>query len=587
MDEQIIQFLTLRFLNDDQEKDFLEDYFRRSLKHVRLAIAFGLFLYALFGILDRNIIPEVATVSRLIRYGIVCPYCVFLILFSFSPHFKRYMQPALVLLIFLGGVGIIVMVLLAEPPGARLYSGGLLLVFMFSYSFLKMRFVHASLASWAVVAVHEIAALWTGRFPFPIFLTQNFFYISANLVGMFTAYHLEFYARRDFLHTLMVKKQEEKKYLSEKEKMDALVERTTTALQESEAKFGMLAEIAPVAIFIHQGGKFIYANPTGAALSGYTREELLNMDFWSVVHPDYRELVRERSFARLRGERPPSHYEIKYKRKDGEDRWAYMNAGVIEFEGKPAAIGTLFDITALKRAEEEKARLHEENIRQYQEKIEDEKRYQREKEKILKDLHDGIGGATMNITLLANLALSESSLPKIRDALATISELGRENLSEIQSFLNSLDTTKTNWHTLTADMRVFGNTMIESRGMSFELEASDLEASAEDVREPIDSLLSLNLFRIYKEALSNIVKHSKAKTVMVTFTVDKGRLSMSVRDDGIGLGAKKEAGRGLQNMKIRAEEMGGTLTITSEHGTCVRLDLPLRRKYAERSIEEK
>jgi signal transduction histidine kinase len=258
-----------------------------------------------------------------------------------------------------------------------------------------------------------------------------------------------------------------------------------------------------------------------------------------------------------------------------------MNAGYIEHEGKSTIIGTLFDITEIKRAEEKTASLYAENIRQYQARIDDEQRYQREKEKILKDLHDGVGGATMNMTLLAELAMRESSMTEIKKALTTIAELGRENLMEIQRFLNSLDTAKANWHIFTAEMRHYGSTMIEPHVMSF-----DLEAAAEDMDAPIDSLMFLNLFRIYKEALTNIIKHSRAKAVTVGLTVGKERLEMTIHDDGIGLDEKKGAGRGLKHMRIRAEELGGTLIVISEKGTAVRLSLPLRQKYAVRSIEE-
>jgi PAS domain S-box-containing protein len=582
MKDKGINFFTLRFLDEVLERDFSSDYFTKSLKHVRLAMAFGLFLYAVFGILDSYIIPEEKSLAWFIRYAVVCPYFVFLLLFSLTPQFKRFIQESLVVLVIIAGAGITIMIIKADQLGSHLYSSGLMLVYMFSYSFLKMRFVHATVASLAVLAAYEVAALSADRISFPVILGHNFFYISANLVGMFTAYHLEFYARRDFLQTLLVKEQEETKYRSETEQMQALVERTETALQQSEAKFGMLAEIAPVAIFIHQGSHFIYANPAGAAITGYSREELFAMDFSSLIHPDFRDLVRGRAFARLQGEQPPSNYELKYITKTGEERWAYMNAGVIDYEGAPAVIGTLFDITELKRAEEETARLHEDNIRQYQARMEDEKHYQAEKEKILKDLHDGVGGATMNMNLLAELALRESSLPAIKKALATISELGRENLSEIQRFLYSLDAAKTNWHIFTSDMRHYGSTMIEPHGMTF-----DLEATAGNREGQFDSLLSLNLFRIYKEALSNIVKHSRAKAVTVVLTVGRDNILLTIHDDGIGLDSRNESGRGLKHMRARAEEMGGRLTVSSDQGTTVRLDLPLRQKYAGRSIEDR
>jgi signal transduction histidine kinase len=95
--------------------------------------------------------------------------------------------------------------------------------------------------------------------------------------------------------------------------------------------------------------------------------------------------------------------------------------------------------------------------------------------------------------------------------------------------------------------------------------------------EPPRIVLYLNLFRIYREALTNVLKHSKAKKVVVDLRICKGRLILSVRDNGRGWSDAAEIGkgRGLTNMKVRASEIGGTVEITADKGTCVRVDIPL------------
>jgi diguanylate cyclase (GGDEF)-like protein/PAS domain S-box-containing protein len=124
------------------------------------------------------------------------------------------------------------------------------------------------------------------------------------------------------------------------------------ALRESEERFRTLADTAPCAIFIYQGASIRYANEATASISGYSRDELEGMDFWQMVHPEIREVVRRRGLARQKGDPLPSRYEIRIVRKDGEIRWLDYSAGLIELEGTPAVLGTAFDITERKRAEE-------------------------------------------------------------------------------------------------------------------------------------------------------------------------------------------------------------------------------------------
>lgn len=353
------------------------------------------------------------------------------------------------------------------------------------------------------------------------------------------------------------------------------------SLQESELKFRTLAETMRAAIVIFRGEKFLYVNPAAESITGYTHDEFLRMDFSRIVHPEYLSMVREREISRQMGKPVPAQYEFKIITKNGEERWMMGTAGMIEYEGKPAAIGALLDITDHKRGEAERERLYEENVRHYQEKIAEEKRHQREKEKILMDIHDGIGGITTNISLLAEVAQKAQSPADVRRALSTISSLSREGMGEIRSLMYSLDSKDLSWHTLIAELRNQGISTVAPHDISFEM-TLQIEKNTE---EP-GSLLCMNLFRIYREALTNVIKHSKAKRVDVNFHVGEGRLVLTVRDNGQGWDkiARTVKGRGMSNMKARAAEIGGTVVVIADKGTCVSVEIPLSIQSPGRRI---
>jgi signal transduction histidine kinase len=284
-------------------------------------------------------------------------------------------------------------------------------------------------------------------------------------------------------------------------------------------------------------------------------------------------LVQERGRARLQGKLLPPEYEFKLVMKQGEERWVNMTAGMIEYEGSPAVIATLFDVTDCKRAEEEKEGL-------FEERIAEEKRHLTEKEKILMDLHDGIGGITTNISILAELGQKASDIDGIKRTLGTISRLSREGISEIRCFLQSLDTREMSWRTLAAELRNQGTSMLEPHNISFELKS----AVVDDIEQP-GSLLWVNLFKIYKETLTNVVKHAKASSVFVMLQVSASRLLLTIRDNGSGGEVRRGKGRGLANIQRRAGEMGGTVDVSSGQGARVRVEIPLPIKYPDKGME--
>ena len=411
MNETTLDTLRLRF-SGELEHAYREDYFVKSLNQLRFGIALGTLLYAFFGVLDALIFPHTRMQTWFVRYVIVCPVCALTLLFTYSRHFKKYMQLAVSFAIVVSGAGIIAMMVIVKSPINYFHFAGLLLVIMYAYAFSKLRFVYTALASWALTGMYDVAILWLLPVSLPVFLNDTFFHVAANLIGMFSCYHRELYERKHFVQTRTIKEMEEKKHSMEKEK-------------------------------------------------------------------------------------------------------------------------------------------------------------------IFRDLHDGIGNITTNISLLSEVAQQKRSLPEIKKTLATISELSREGMAEIRNIMHSFDATIKTWEAMTAELRRQGSALIESHGIIFDIKTS---IDADNSRP--DSFLWLNLFRIYREALTNALKHSRAKTVSVDLKVMREGILLSVHDDGRGIRKDKGPGRGIANMKARAQELGGRINITSDKGTTVNIELPLSHHYS-------
>lgn len=222
----------------------------------------------------------------------------------------------------------------------------------------------------------------------------------------------------------------------------------------------------------------------------------------------------------------------------------------------------------------ENADLYQENRRQCEEILVTEKRHQGEKEKLLKDLHDGIGGLTTNINLLSELGRKAEGVPEMKKIFSTIAELSREGMEEIRTFMNILEGQEAQWSDLAADLRRHGHFMTEAHHIDF-----TLACHLGDLEHPPGVSLYRSLFRIYKEAVANVIKHSRATAVAAALTISPERVSLSIRDNGIGFSEFTRVGRGMANMRARARELGGELRISRGGWTDVQLEVPLQAPF--------
>jgi PAS domain S-box-containing protein len=123
------------------------------------------------------------------------------------------------------------------------------------------------------------------------------------------------------------------------------------ALRESEEKRLLVVDNASEVIVVLQDGMLRLVNPTLVATLGFSEQELESTPFSAFVHPDDRAMVVDRHQKRMRGEAVPARYEFRLLTKDGNARWIEANAVQIEWEGRPATLGLLDDITERKQSQ--------------------------------------------------------------------------------------------------------------------------------------------------------------------------------------------------------------------------------------------
>ena len=128
--------------------------------------------------------------------------------------------------------------------------------------------------------------------------------------------------------------------------------RAEEALKASEEKYRLLFENANESILVIQDDRIKFFNPKFVKFAGYPETELMSRLFVEFIYPDDREMVVGNYRRRLRGENAPQSYAIRAIDKDGATKWLEISAILISWEGRPATLNFLTEITERKLAEE-------------------------------------------------------------------------------------------------------------------------------------------------------------------------------------------------------------------------------------------
>lgn len=201
-----------------------------------------------------------------------------------------------------------------------------------------------------------------------------------------------------------------------------------------------------------------------------------------------------------------------------------------------------------------------------------------ERERMMRDMHDGTGGQ-----LVSALSLVETGEFRSADLAETL----RGALVDLRLAIDSLDAGEADLLVLLAQARARLEPRLEPHGVRFAWEVEDVPTPSHFGPEQ-----TLHVLRILQEAVTNVLKHAHAQVITVrtgeALTAD-GRpgVWIEITDDGAGMRddastARDGGGRGLRNLRNRAAEIGGTIEVTSDaRGTRVRLHMPLEREREE------
>jgi PAS domain S-box-containing protein len=124
------------------------------------------------------------------------------------------------------------------------------------------------------------------------------------------------------------------------------------ALRASEERYRLVVENAHEAILVVQDGRIAFANAKANEISGYSAEEGLGREIADFIVPEDREMAIDRAASRLRGENVPARYTVPFTDKWGHLKWLDIAAAALIWEGKPALLYFLNDVTDNKRTQE-------------------------------------------------------------------------------------------------------------------------------------------------------------------------------------------------------------------------------------------
>lgn len=345
--------------------------------------------------------------------------------------------------------------------------------------------------------------------------------------------------------------------------------RAEEALRESEERFRLLIENSTDLIAeISEEGRFVYVSPNYENILGYKPSKLAGKAAFEHVFPEDLPMV----LSKFQEEHSSEIY--RYRHSNGSWRWFESSGRRFRTSsGEERAVTMSRDITDRRLAEEElnKSRVQLQRFSERLENMLDE-----ERKRISREIHDELG------QLLTILKFDLSWLK-----LNTRAK-NEEFPGKIQSMEESLSQALASVKRISKELRP---PQLDELGLvgAIQLDVSLIERKvglATSVRiRPVDFVidkqLSMSIYRVFHEILTNIVRHANAKNVTILLEKSPEFVTLKVDDDGRGISSKELDGTmslGLVGMRERVRQWDGQLTILGRKGvgTSVTAQFPLQ-----------
>lgn len=315
-------------------------------------------------------------------------------------------------------------------------------------------------------------------------------------------------------------------------RMVGISRRASAALSQSEARYRILSESMTDGLLILQDGRFVHANPAAERLVGYSAQELLGREFRPLIHADFQALVAERHRQRSAGAQLPSRYDIQVVPKSGAPVWVQLSNERIDWQGRPAVLTLISDISERKASEEEVRRLNETLEERVQARTAELKAALEEMESFSYSISHDLRAPLRAINGYAEILLREHQAelgPEARRLLATVSGNAIAMAQLVEGLLEFARLGRNPIERVAVDMDAIARSAAAEAGARpGMLQMGPLPPALGDPRL---------LRQVWVNLLSNAVKFSAARDdarIEVGGEFAGGELRYVVRDNGAG-----------------------------------------------------